>query len=35
MLDDPELVAQTIRDHIASLPRRRNAAARVTDYVTI
>ncbi|HWU32662.1 MAG TPA: alpha/beta hydrolase [Marmoricola sp.] len=35
MLDDPELVAQTIRDHIASLPRHRKVASPVTEYVTI
>ena len=34
MLDDPELVAQTIRDHVAALPRRRRATAAVTVDVT-
>jgi pimeloyl-ACP methyl ester carboxylesterase len=34
MMDNPELVAQTIRDHVAALPRRRKATPRVTVNVT-
>lgn len=33
MIDDPELVAATIRDHIAGLPRHRKAAPAATAYV--
>lgn len=34
MMDDPELVAQTIRDHVAALPRRRKVTSPVTANVT-
>ncbi|MGN6722973.1 MAG: alpha/beta fold hydrolase [Marmoricola sp.] len=34
MMDDPDLVAQTIRNHVASLPRRRKVTPRVTVSVT-
>lgn len=35
MMDDPALVAQTIRNHVASLPRHRRATSPDTDYVTM
>jgi len=34
MMDDPALIAQTIRDHVAALPRRRKATTPISVNVT-